>query len=429
MQTLESKADIIVIGTGAAGLSAAIALAKAGFSVIAAGALEQHGIGRTVALFEASLRFYDALGLWPQLACQAAKIETIRMIDATGSPMPIPPIEFSASEIGLPAFGENIENDYLVARLATIAREIPSLSLEDEQLVDIAEGQDYLRAIFKSGRTIDAKLIIAADGQKSTVRAKARIGARRWTYPQVALTVLTAHEKPHCNVSNEFHTRNGPCTLVPLPPSETAPHRSSLVWLMSEAAATRRRSLSETALADEIEQQVQSVFGHMRLDGPCGTFPMTGLRVSRLTGRRIALLGEAAHVFPPLAAQGLNLSLRDTAALVDCVETARARGEDIGGTATLSTYAAARWPDISLRTHGIDILNRSLLADFLPVDLLRGMGFLAFTLIGPLRRAVMREGILPKGHLPPLMQKPRSFSTATASHAAEAPGAQARLRV
>ncbi|QXX73812.1 FAD-dependent monooxygenase [Methylovirgula sp. HY1] len=427
MRAREAGADIIVVGAGAAGLSAAIALAKAGFSVVVAGALEQRGGGRTVALFEASLRFYDALGLWPQLANQAAKIETIRMLDATGSRVTVPPIAFSASEIGLAAFGENIENDHLVEQLAAVAREIPSLSLEDERLVDLAYGQDQVTAIFESGRRIDAKLIIAADGQRSTVRTKARIGARRWTYPQVALTVLTAHEKPHRNTSIEFHTRNGPCTLVPLPATVGAPHRSSLVWLMAEAEAARRRSLDAPGLAAEIEQQVQAIFGPMRLDGPCGSFPMTGLRVSRLTGRRVALLGEAAHVFPPLAAQGLNLSLRDTAALVDCVETARARGEDIGAAATLVSYAAARRPDISLRTHGIDILNRSLLADFLPVDLLRGVGFLAFSMIGPLRRAVMREGILPDGHLPPLMQRPRSRPTG--ANMTPIAGARARQRV
>lgn len=409
MQAAQSEADILVIGTGAAGLSAAIALAKAGFSVIAVGAVEQRGGGRTVALFEASLRFYDALGLWSQLADCAARIETIRMVDATGSRVPIPPIEFAAREIGLPGFGENIENDRLVERLAAIAREMPSLSVQEERLVDIAEDSDHLRAIFESGRSIDARLIVGADGQRSTVRAKARIGARRWTYPQVAMTVLTAHEKPHRGTSIEFHTRSGPCTLVPLPPCQNALHRSSLVWLMSVEAATRRRSLTDAALAAEIERQVAAIFGHMRLDGACGTFPMMGLRVSRLTGRRIALLGEAAHVFPPLAAQGLNLSLRDTAALVDCVDMARASGQDIGGAAALAAYADARRADISLRTHGIDILNRSLLADFLPVDLLRGAGFLAFTMIGPLRRAVMREGILPHGHLPPLMQRPRAF--------------------
>jgi 2-octaprenyl-6-methoxyphenol hydroxylase len=221
--------------------------------------------------------------------------------------------------------------------------------------------------------------------------------------------VLTAHEKPHRGTSVEFHTRNGPCTLVPLPPSEAAPHRSSLVWLMAAEEAARRQRLTDSALAADIEQQVGAIFGAMRLDSACGSFPMMGLRVSRLTGRRIALLGEAAHVFPPLAAQGLNLGLRDIAALVDCVATARAHGQDIGSAAALAAYAEARHADISLRTHGIDILNRSLLVDLLPVDLARGAGFLAFSMIGPLRRAIMREGILPDGHLPPLMQKPRAF--------------------
>jgi 2-octaprenyl-6-methoxyphenol hydroxylase len=284
-----------------------------------------------------------------------------------------------------------------------------------------------MRAVFASGRSVAAKLIVAADGQRSTVRAKARIGARRWTYPQVAMTALTGHEKPHRNVSVEFHTRSGPCTLVPLPPAPDAPHRSSLVWLMTKAEAERRRNLGDDALAKELETQVQSIFGRMRFTGPCGTFPMMGLSVTRLTGRRVALLGEAAHAFPPLAAQGLNLSLRDTAALVACVEAARERGEDIGGPAALAAYAAARQPDISLRTHGIDILNRSLLADFFPVDLARGASFLAFNMVGPLRRAIMREGILPGEHLPPLMQRPRTFSTGPSTRSAEGKGKQARM--
>jgi 2-octaprenyl-6-methoxyphenol hydroxylase len=409
VEATQTEVDVLVVGTGAAGLSAAIALARSGFRVVAVGSTEQRAHGRTVALFEASLRFYDALGLWPRFAQDGEPIKTIRMIDATGSRVPIPPIDFSAAEIGLPAFGENIENDRLVAHLATTAAEMASLEVLDERLIDITEENARLRAHFASGRSIAARLIVGADGQRSTVRVKARIGARRWAYPQVALTVLTAHEKPHRNLSVEFHTRNGPCTLVPLPAHSEAPHRSSLVWLMSQAEAKRRLALPPEAFAAELQQQTESIFGRMRLDGPCGSFPMMGLRVSRLTGRRIALIGEAAHAFPPLAAQGLNLSLRDTAALVECVEAARTRGEDIGGPGALNAYAEARRPDISLRTHGIDMLNRSLLADALPVDLVRGAGFLAFSLIGPLRRAVIREGILPRGHLPALMQKPRRF--------------------
>jgi 2-octaprenyl-6-methoxyphenol hydroxylase len=399
-----AEADILVIGTGAAGLSTAIALARSGFAVIASGVLDTLSNGRTVALFEGSLRFFRALDLWPRLADEAAKIESIEMIDATGSRVPIPRIAFSADEVGLPALGANIETDRIVARLAEIAGETQNLNLETDWLAEIADAGDRIRATFTSGRKVDAKLIVAADGQRSTVRSKARIGTRRWSYPQVALTALTAHEKPHRNRSVEFHTRNGPCTLVPLPRRGGAEHRSSLVWLMSAREAERRRGLGPDALAAEIEREVDGIFGGMRLDGACGVFPMMGMKVSRLVAHRIALLGEAAHAFPPLAAQGLNLSLRDIAVLVECVEAARARGEDIGSVPALRPYAEARRSDIVLRTSGIDILNRSLLSDFLPVEIARGLGFFAFATIGPLRRAVIMEGILPHERLPPLMQ-------------------------
>ncbi|MGB3282969.1 MAG: FAD-dependent monooxygenase, partial [Methylovirgula sp.] len=330
MKPSVSEADILVVGTGAAGLAAAIALARSSFRVIASGALDTVSNGRTVALFEGSLRFLRALNLWPRLSDLAAEIKSIEMIDASGSRVPIPRIVFSADDVGLQALGANIEIDRLVARLAAVAREIQNLSLETHLLTEIDDQGDHIRATLTSGRRIDAKLVVAADGQRSTVRAKARIGTRRWTYPQVALTALTVHEKSHGNRSVEFHTRSGPCTLVPLVARDGAEHRSSLVWLMSRREAAHRRALAPDALALEIEREVEGIFGNMRLDGGCGFFPMMGMSVTRLAARRIALLGEAAHAFPPLAAQGLNLSLRDIGTLVECLAEARARGTDIG---------------------------------------------------------------------------------------------------
>ncbi|VFU10338.1 2-octaprenyl-6-methoxyphenol hydroxylase (fragment) [Methylocella tundrae] len=187
---------------------------------------------------------------------------------------------------------------------------------------------------------------------------------------------------------------------------------------MSAADAERRRDLAPGELAREIELQVGGLLGAMELDGPCGFFPMAGMSVAKLFGRRIALIGEAAHVFPPLAAQGLNLSLRDIAALVETLEDARADGKDIGAAASLKSYGAARRGDISLRTNGVDILNRSLLTEFLPVDLMRGAGFFAFSMIGPLRRALMREGVLTHQTLPRLMQaRPRRARSPQAAEA------------
>lgn len=399
------EADILVAGAGAAGLSAALALVQSGFSVVCVGHVDRRINGRTVALFESSLRFYKALGLWPRFRGQSAALEKIAMVDATGSRFAAPSVTFAASEIGLSAFGENIENSALVEGLAEIAAATPRLALFEGLLSEIGFMPDAAEAVLADGRRIKAKLVVAADGRGSPARTKAGISARSWTYPQVALTALLSHSKPHRHVSTEFHTRFGPCTLVPLRAQGDKPHRSSLVWLMTAEEADRRRGLEPVALASEIENQVNSLLGKMQLDGPCGFFPMAGMSVGRLFGHRIALIGEAAHVFPPLAAQGLNLSLRDSAALAETLEDARSLGKDIGLAATLKGYAAARRNDISLRTHGVDILNRSLLTDLIPVDLMRGAGLFAFSMIGPLRRALMREGVLTHGTLPRLMQE------------------------
>jgi len=154
-----------------------------------------------------------------------------------------------------------------------------------------------------------------------------------WTYPQIAFTAFLSHARPHRNISTEFHTRSGPCTLVPLRPDENKANRSSLVWLMSPEAAERRRALSNSEQAQEIEDQVDSLLGKVEIDGPGGFSPMAGMSDNRLVGHRIALFGEAAHIFPPLAAQGLNLSLRDSAALAEVLDDARS-GHDIGSAQT-----------------------------------------------------------------------------------------------
>jgi 2-octaprenyl-6-methoxyphenol hydroxylase len=405
LSTAETQADILVAGAGAAGLSTAIALAQAGFSVICAGHVDTRANGRTVALFEASLRFYKALGVWPHFRGKTAPLSRIAMIDATGARFPVPAVSFAASEIGLGAFGENIENNVLVEGLAEIAAGTQNLVLYEGMIDAINFGEDAVHANLADGHCVTAKLAAAADGRGSLARTKAGIGTRVWSYPQIAFTALLSHAKPHRNISTEFHTRSGPCTLVPRRASEGRPNRSSLVWLMSPEAAERRRSLSDSELAQEIEDQVDSLLGKIDIDGPGGFFPMAGMSANRLVGHRIALIGEAAHIFPPLAAQGLNLSLRDSAALAEVLEDARALGYDIGSAQTLKTYATARRSDIFLRTNGVDILNRSLLWNLFPVDFLRGAGLIAFSMIGPLRRALMREGVLTHGTLPRLMQE------------------------
>lgn len=397
-----TRTDILVAGAGAAGLTAGIALARAGFSVAIRGNLETRRNGRTVALFAASLQLYRSLGLWDRLAPLATPIETISIVDDTGSLLPTPALDLHAEEIGLEAFGANIENASLVTALAAIARETPGVSLREGLIGDYFFGRTGAGARGENGEAIEAQLIIGADGRSSPLRAVAGISFREWSYPQVALTALLAHRRTHWRTSTEFHTRQGPCTLVPLPAEGANRHRSSLVWLMSAAEAARRMALDDAQLAAEIEAQTHRLHGAMTLEGPRGAFPIAGLKCDRLTAPRVALIADAGHYFPPIGAQGLNLGLRDVAQLVESIG-AHGRA-DAGAERALREYDGARRLDVATRAFGVDILNRSLLWDFPPVDFARGAGILAMSAIGPLRRALLREGVAPPFRLPPLMR-------------------------
>jgi 2-octaprenyl-6-methoxyphenol hydroxylase len=389
-------ADVLVAGAGLAGLVAAFGFARAGFDVVSCGAGERSGRSRTVALLDRSVAYLESLGLWAPLAAQAAPLRALRLIDDTGTLFPPRPVEFRSSEIGLDAFGWNIENDAMADALGAEFAGFPGV----ERLAVGVAAYDFsggaVHACLTDGRAISARLAVGADGRASPARRAAGLGARTHRYPQSALTALLAHRLPHGDFSTEFHTRGGPFTLAPLPASDRAPHRSSLVWVMSEEEARRREALDDEALSREIERQARSILGAMRLMSERGFFPMLRQIVPKITARRLALVGEAAHAFPPIGAQGLNLGLRDVEAIIGVARAARAAGRDIGGPEGLSEYERARRPDIAMRTGLVDGLSRALLTQFAPVDFARGAGLAALGAIGPLRRFVMREGIAPR---------------------------------
>ncbi|MFE1598507.1 UbiH/UbiF family hydroxylase [Methylobacterium sp. ID0610] len=392
--------DVAVVGAGAAGLAAALALARDGIRTALVGRHAPVADGRTVALLDGSVRLLKALGAWEAVEPAAAPLAELHIIDDTGSLFRPPPARFVASEIGLDAFGWNVESARLVAALRDRARSAPGLHLIEEDAAGAVPGPQAASLALESGGALRARLIVAADGARSPLREGAGIPVRSWDYPQAALTTILAHARDHREVSTEFHTRQGPFTLVPLPGGR----RSSLVWVTDAARAERLHALDDAALARTIEGQAQALLGRMSIDGPRGVVPMRGLLAGRPVGPRLALVGEAAHVFPPIGAQGLNLGLRDAAALRDLVVEARQGGQDPGGEAVLARFARNRGFDARLRTAAVDALNRSLLSGLFPADLLRGAGLLALTTLAPLRRAVMREGILPRFGTPRLMR-------------------------
>ena len=384
---------VLVLGSGVAGLVAALACASQGIPVQLVGPADITPGGRTVALLEGSVQLLRNLGLWDNISPRAAPLKTMRIVDDTGSLFAIPPVDFRAGEIGLGQFGFNIALHELTAALLDAAQNARLVSLHPGKASQIDFAVDGVRVRLEDGTLLESHLLVAADGRDSLARHCAGIGTRAWAYPQTALTAVFAHRQPHGDTSTEFQTRSGPCTLVPMPAQPDGLHRSSLVWLMSPDLAHSRAALDDRSFASAVQRQTHFLLGAMRVEGPRGMVPMSGLMASSTIGQRLALIGEAAHVFPPIGAQGLNLGLRDAADLAECL-TADAGAEPTAN--ALRKYENLRRGDIQSRTLAVDALNRSLLTPLLPVDFLRGAGLMALAHIGPLRRMVMRAGVQPQ---------------------------------
>jgi 2-octaprenyl-6-methoxyphenol hydroxylase len=391
-------AEVAIVGGGPAGLTAAIALASAGIDtvLVAPRASADH---RTTALLASSVTALETLGVWDACAEQAAPLRVMRIIDATRRLVRAPEVSFTAAEIGLDAFGHNIENRHLVAALDARVAQLPSLRRIEDEARSVELGDSKVIITLKNGGAVTARLAIGADGRRSLCRIAAGIETDGHVYPQTALTFNLAHSRPHRDTSTEFHTESGPFTLVPLPGQ-----RSSLVCVVDPAEAERLGTLDELALNGEIERRSHSILGTVSVEPGRGLFPLA-VETARNFGRhRVALVGEAAHLMPPIGAQGLNLGLRDAARIGELVVSARRDGGDVGASDLLARYNASRRADVNSRSFAVDLLNRTLLSDFLPIQSARGLGLYLMDRVGPLRRAVMREGVAPAASQPRLMR-------------------------
>jgi 2-octaprenyl-6-methoxyphenol hydroxylase len=389
-------AAVAVVGGGPAGLTAAIALAGAGVeTVLIAPPAEPDQ--RTTALLAGSVTALETLGVWEACRPHAAPLRVMRIVDDTARLIRAPEVRFAAAEIGLEAFGHNIENRHLVAALDARAAQIGFARLAGRAEAVAPDGDGV--TVRLADAEVRASLVVGADGRNSLCRAAAGIATQGRTYPQAALTLNLAHARPHDDISTEFHTESGPFTLVPLPG-----RRSSLVCVLDKAGAAALCAQSDAELATEIERRAHSVLGKMSVEPGRALFPLAVETAEKFGQSRIALVGEAAHVVPPIGAQGLNLGLRDAAALAERVVVAHRDNADVGAPGLLAQYDAVRRGDVASRTFAVDMLNRSLLTDFIAVQGARGLALYLVDRIGPLRRAVMREGLAPAAAQPRLMR-------------------------
>jgi 2-octaprenyl-6-methoxyphenol hydroxylase len=382
-------AQVVVIGGGPTGLTAAIALAAAGVET-ALISKPPPADNRTTALLSGSVSALDALDVWPLCRADSAPLTAIRLIDDTARLLRAPEVMFEAVEIGLETFGHNIENRLLVAALDRRAAELPLLRRIAAAAAAIEPDDAGVTIRLDGGGTLRASLVVGADGRKSLCRAAANIGTEQHTYPQAALTLNLGHARAHNGISTEFHTESGPFTLVPLPGL-----RSSLVCVVDPADAERLHALDAPALSAEIERRSHSILGKVGVEDGRGLFPLGVETAQGFARNRIALVGEAAHVIPPIGAQGLNLGLRDAATIGELVVEAQRDGTDVGSPELLARYDRMRRADVTSRAFAVNALNRSLLSDFLPVQGARGFGLYLLDRVAPLRRAVMREGVEP----------------------------------
>lgn len=387
---LNQPFDIAVVGGGPSGRIAALTLAREGFKTVLVAPQPVGMDGRTTALWQKSIALLEKVGVWAPLESKTTPLRKMRMIDDTNRLVRAPEVVFDSNELGIECFGFNILNNDLNLVLEELCRRQDNLTLVEESVQAVHFGSDLAELQKTDGQSVKARLVVAADGRNSLIRETARIDVRRWAYPQEAVVLNLEHTLPHRDISTEFHTPTGPFTLVPLPGRE-----SSLVCVETAEGARRLLAMEDEDLAFELERRAHSVLGKFKLATKPQSFPLAGLTATRFSANRLVLIGEAAHVFPPIGAQGLNLTLRDIMDLERILIMAKAKHQDPGAKTVLEAYEAKRTSDIHSRTRAVDALNRSLLTDFLPVQVARSAGMYFAGKIGPFRRLLMREGMAP----------------------------------
>ena len=405
---MEMTADIVIVGGGLNGPALALALAQVGHSVTVVDArpvtsrAEVGFDGRAYALAIASKRLLTGIGVWPRLAENVQPILKIKASDGAAGQGPAPFfLTFDHAEMEEGPMGFMVEDRHLYAAFLDAMQDAPGITLlSGETVVSQTVSATAATVRLASGRDLTARLLVGCDGRGSGTAQRAGIPRNGWLYGQTALVTAMRHERPHAGIAHQFFMPSGPLAILPLPGG----FHSSIVWSETDATATAIQALSDDDYLSALRPRFGDFLGQIALAGARFTYPLSLSLAASFIRDRLALVGDAAHGVHPLAGQGLNLGLRDVAALAEVVTLAARRGEDIGAPDVLARYQNWRRFDVTSLALGIDAVNRLFSNDNPVLRLGRVLGLGAVNALPGVRRGLMRQAAGLGGDLPRLLQ-------------------------
>lgn len=404
-------AEAVVVGAGLAGLMLAHTLASAGIEVAVVDRADPAAMsdaafdGRTTAIATGSVNVLEGVGLWSDLAPNASPIEKIRVSDGDSLLF----LHYDHQEIGDDPMGYIVENRDLRAPLLARATAVARVELLAPAEIEVVErGASGVSIRLADGRRVRARVVFACDGRASTLRREAGIPVTEWRYDQSSFVCNIAHERSHGNIAHERFLPGGPFAILPLndadAPKSGLRHRASIVWSEANDLVPAIRDFDDAAFMAELSQRVGGFLGEIALDSPRWVHPLGLSHATRYIDERLALVGDAAHAIHPIAGQGLNMGIRDIAALAELVVDARRLGRDIGDPDILADYERWRRFDNMLLAVVTDGLTRLFSNDIKPLRVGRDLGLAAVNATPPLRRFFMRHAMGVVGDLPRLVR-------------------------
>lgn len=404
---MKHDSDVIIAGGGLNGPALALALAQAGLTVtvVDAAPARQRAAdafdGRAYALAIASQKLLAAVGVWPAVAGHAQKMMEVKASDGRPGEGAAPAfLHFDSRELDQSPVGYMLEDRFLYRAFLDAMQAAPGITLIAETRVVAQEpGPGGIAVTLSDGRVLQARLLVGADGRRSGVAERAGITREGWGYGQTALVAAIDHARPHEGIAHQFFMPTGPLAILPLPGN-----RSSIVWSEADENARTIAALSDADFLAVLRPRFGDFLGEISLAGPRFSYPLNLTLARAYAAPRVALIGDAAHGVHPIAGQGLNLGLRDVAALAETLVDARRRGEDIGAVDVLERYQGWRRFDSTSLALGMDSVNKLFSNDNPILRAGRDLGMGLVQALGPLRRGFMRQAAGLGGPQPRLLQ-------------------------